>query len=72
MDKIFVHRNSKILPRWTSYNILAEPWMLKQGKEYKEPLAFNEKTGQGFSDHLPIGINVSLQAGVDGFPLEEE
>lgn len=69
LDKIFVSRNSKVTPQWNTYNIIAEPWMLKPGKkEFKEPLPFDEKSGAGYSDHLPVVIQFSLGAGFGDVP----
>lgn len=56
LDRIFVHKNSKILPEWNTFLIVNSPWMMKNGV----PLRFDSKSGEGFSDHLPVVVQADL------------
>ncbi|MES2769295.1 MAG: endonuclease/exonuclease/phosphatase family protein [Bdellovibrionota bacterium] len=58
LDRIFVFKNAKIQPDWSSFKIVAHQWMLDDAK--KVPKRFDAKTGEGFSDHLPVTVQVSL------------
>lgn len=60
LDRIFVHKNSKVMPNWKTFNILSQPWMMEKGQTGEYPKRFDAKTGEGFSDHLPIVIEADL------------
>jgi endonuclease/exonuclease/phosphatase family metal-dependent hydrolase len=56
LDKIFVHKTSAIQPNYSTYTIFNHSFLLKNGT----PIRTNFETGEGFSDHLPVGIQFNL------------
>lgn len=72
LDKILVLKKGKgaaIKPVYGSFQALKKPWMLRdrvwtdyqtgETKVHKVPNRFDEKTGKGYSDHLPLLMNFS-------------
>lgn len=69
LDKVLVLKGSSnsVLPLYNTFKAFKKPWMLRDkvwhdyntGSRtvYKIPLRFDEKTGEGFSDHLPLVMN---------------
>lgn len=62
LDRIFVHKNSKDKVDYKSFQVIKRPFMLKKDNYTGEwvPNRFNFKTGEGFSDHLPLGLKIQL------------
>lgn len=56
LDRIFVHKNSKVLPSWSTFEIISHPWMMKGDV----PNRFDARNGTGYSDHLPIVVQADL------------
>lgn len=52
LDKIFIHKNSTLEPDYSTFVIFTHSFLLKNGA----PIRFNHTTGEGFSDHLPVGL----------------
>lgn len=57
LDKIFVHKNSRVLPNWKSFRIGVQPWMMGADGG---PQRFDRVKGTGYSDHLPVMIRADL------------
>lgn len=57
LDRIFVSRKSRVLPDWTSFDILSDSNIMNKNNQ---PRRFNTESGEGYSDHLPIVIEVNL------------
>jgi endonuclease/exonuclease/phosphatase family metal-dependent hydrolase len=57
LDKIFMHKNSTLLPEYSAFRIFHHAFMMKADNHSGEhvPVRFNHETGEGFSDHLPVG-----------------
>lgn len=65
LDKILVLKNSstEAAPDWSSFRTVAEPFMLieaNQGSHKYRPMRFSFKTGSGYTDHLPITLDLDL------------
>jgi endonuclease/exonuclease/phosphatase family metal-dependent hydrolase len=62
LDKIFIHNSSTVTPNYESFRILALPFMMNvsssTGRPY--PKRFNHSKGEGYSDHLPVCLEVTL------------
>jgi endonuclease/exonuclease/phosphatase family metal-dependent hydrolase len=56
IDRIFIHRDSVLKPRLSSFEIMGLSFMLENGL----PRSFDVATGEGFSDHLPVVVEISL------------
>jgi endonuclease/exonuclease/phosphatase family metal-dependent hydrolase len=60
LDRIFVHHYTAKLPDWQTFRIVSHPWMMQESKKDVFPKRFDPKTGEGYSDHLPIVVNLDL------------
>ena len=62
LDRIFIHQKSKDAPNYSSFQVVKRPFMLKRDNYTGDyvPNRFNFRTGEGFSDHLPLGIQIKL------------
>jgi endonuclease/exonuclease/phosphatase family metal-dependent hydrolase len=62
LDKIFVHRNSLSKADYASFKMIMNDFQMTTDPKTGAmmPNRFNFKTGDGFSDHLPIGIEFNL------------
>lgn len=60
LDRIFIHKSSKMRPIFQSFQIINRPFMMKPDQRSGQmmPNRFDTETGNGFSDHLPLGIEV--------------
>ncbi len=62
LDKIFIHKSSTASANYESFKILAHPFMMNvsssTGRPY--PKRFNHSKGEGFSDHLPVCIELTI------------
>lgn len=58
LDKIFVHKSSRLQADYKTYRIVKEPFMMTTDAQSGQsiPLRSDANRGTGFSDHLPIGI----------------
>lgn len=58
LDKIFVHKSSSIRPDYSKFQIFNHSFLMKTDHRSGDlvPMRFNHDTGEGFSDHLPVGI----------------
>lgn len=72
LDKIFFLKGrmqNGIAPLYKSFRVHKESWMLKEriwvddetgsGSKHMVPNAFDEETGRGFSDHLPLYLELA-------------
>ncbi len=72
LDKIFFLKGraqNGIAPLYKSFRVHKLPWMLKEriwvndmtgsSSRHEVPKGFDEKTGEGFSDHLPLYIELA-------------
>lgn len=58
LDKIFVHTKSVLKPDYSRFQILNLPFLLRKNGRTGDmvPFRFSHETGEGFSDHLPVGM----------------
>ncbi len=63
LDHIFIHNKSAAKPDYKSFQIIARPFMLRRDHQSGEmtPIRYNFETGEGFSDHLPMGIVIDIK-----------
>lgn len=60
-DKIFWHKSSRLSVNAQNYSIFAAPFLFERNeKEELIPMTFDPKSGQGYSDHLPTTLTISL------------
>ncbi len=61
LDKIFIHKNSKLKADYSTYEIMNRPFLIHIDSYTNEPapFRFNAVTGEGYADHLPVGISVN-------------
>lgn len=61
LDKIFVHKNSKIKTEYSTFDIIVRPFKMKTDPKTGDivPRRFEPKSGKGYSDHLPLGVSFS-------------
>jgi hypothetical protein len=60
LDHIFIHTKSAFKPLYKTFQIFNRPFVLKPAghtQAQQVPNRFNVITGEGFSDHLAIGMN---------------
>ncbi len=60
LDRILIHKNSALRPLFNSFQIITRPFMMRKDPRTGQmiPNRFNTETGEGFSDHLPLGIEI--------------
>lgn len=58
LDRIFIYQNPKLKPNFSKFQIINLPFMMKTDSRTGEsvPVRFDATTGDGFSDHLPLGM----------------
>lgn len=58
LDRIFIHKKSTMVPDYKTYQIMKPSFMLTRDSKTGTmiPMRTNFSTGEGYSDHLPIGI----------------
>ena len=63
LDHIFIHKKSNINQDYKSFEIINRSFMLKKDYSTGEmvPNRFDFETGNGFSDHLPLGIVIDVK-----------
>lgn len=61
LDHIFIHKKSSMKPLYEKFQIINRPFMMKQDRRSGQmiPNRFDTETAEGFSDHLPLGIEVA-------------
>jgi endonuclease/exonuclease/phosphatase family metal-dependent hydrolase len=62
LDRIFIHKNSKLAPNLKSFQIMNRPFMMQVDTRTGDsiPMRSDAEKGTGFSDHLPIALEFSL------------
>ena len=62
LDKIFIHRNSTLKADFNSYKIIINDFQMERDPKtgMMAPKRFNIKSGDGYSDHLPVGLEFTL------------
>lgn len=60
LDRILIHKNSPLRPLFNRFQIITRPFMMKRDPRTGQiiPNRFNTNTGEGYSDHLPLGIEI--------------
>lgn len=63
LDKIFIHKKSALKPQYDKFQIMNRSFMLKPDHQSGQmiPVRFNFSTGEGFSDHLPLGMEFLIK-----------
>lgn len=63
LDKMFIHKKSALKPQFDKFQIMNRPFMLQHDHQSGEmiPVRFNFTTGEGYSDHLPLGMEFSIK-----------
>lgn len=58
LDKIFIHKKSRMVADFSTYEIIKRDFMLMKDPKTGAmvPMRSNASTGQGYSDHLPVGL----------------
>lgn len=61
LDHIFIHKSSALKPQFDKFQIMNRPFMMKRDQRTGQmiPNRFDAETGEGFSDHLPLGIEIN-------------
>lgn len=60
LDRIFIHKKSTLLPDYESFRIMTPAFMMKTDRSGVQiPVRFNAETGDGYSDHLPIALEIN-------------
>lgn len=59
LDRIFIHAKSAFKPAYKTFQIFNRPFLLKTDEHTHQqvPNRFNVITGEGYSDHLAVGMN---------------
>lgn len=71
LDRLFVHKNSKAKVNYSKFNIYSKPFMFTdlEWTDYNTgevtvyndvPFRFNNRSNEGFSDHLPLMIEFDI------------
>lgn len=63
LDHIFVHKKSALQPMYDKFQIMNRSFMLKPDSQSGQmvPVRFNFKTGEGYSDHLPMALEFTIK-----------
>ena len=58
LDKIFIHSKSVLEPDFSKFQIFNHSFLMKKDSRsgHLVPFRFSHETGEGFSDHLPLGM----------------
>jgi endonuclease/exonuclease/phosphatase family metal-dependent hydrolase len=56
LDHIFIHKKSSIKVDLNTFQIMNRDFLLKKAGREMVPYRANAQTGEGFSDHLPMGV----------------
>lgn len=61
LDRIFIHKKSKLRPAYETFQIMVRSFMMKTDPRTGEsvPVRFDASSGNGYSDHLPVSVNIS-------------
>lgn len=62
LDRMFIHRNSTLVPDYRTFQIIIRDFMMRQDNQYRVmvPMRWNHEAATGYSDHLPLGIEFKL------------
>lgn len=57
LDKIFIHKNSKLKPSFDTFEIMVRDFATTLENGQRIPVRFDFVTAEGYSDHLPVKLN---------------
>lgn len=62
LDRIFIYKSSALKPNYKTFKIFNHSFLLRRDSRTGQmiPNRFNAETGEGFSDHLSLGLEITL------------